>query len=798
MNSNKESQDTMTVQSKEEEKDVHIHAAGSSTTELLFSAIKKVALVGTVYLCGYMNWSVAWLIGPVVLLVLRDQWRRDGKIKRDMAKAVATSNEKEVILARINDLPAWVFFPDIERTEWLNRIIKQCWPNVNSYVKALITQSIEPALRKSLEGYKLNGFKFERIILGDIPFRIGGVKVYEKHIARNEIIMDLDIYYAGNCDINFILSGMKGGIRDFQLHGMLRVVMKPLITSIPLIGGLQVFFLNNPSIDFNLVGVIDVLDMPGISDILRRIVVEQVAAMMVLPNKFPIKLSDAIEVIDLKRPEPEGVLRVHVIEAKNLMKKDIGLLGKGKSDPYAVLTVGAQEFRTQTILNTVDPKWDHWCEFVVDIASGMKLQMQLFDYDNGPNDDKLGRATIEVANIASKGREDTWITLEQATKGLVHLRLYWMSLSADYTDLKAALAETQMLRVTAMHTAILCLYVDSAKMLPQPRSSTKPDPYLMITLGKNTQQTGVIMRTTDPVWEQGFTFMVANPESDSMYFKVMDQKTGNEMGELVYQLTTLSKKVNLTVPQQPFGLKKGGPESKLVMSLHMRILKSPDVEEEDTFALNRQGSTKSSTASVPPSPAKVSVSREPSESSVSGSTQPLLSNTAEETAEEVFEQSRGPNLSSSPEEMSLLHRTPSATSSAGGHGLGRIQMTLRYSVQRQRLIVVVHKVANIPLKDPSSIPDPYVKLYLLPERSKESKRKTNVIKDNCNPIFDETFEYLISQAELASLQLEVTICTQKQLFYSSSNVLGQVIVDLSEHSLTQPLNAWFDLQPEKD
>lgn len=42
------------------------------------------------------------------------------------------------------------------------------------------------------------------------------------------------------------------------------MVMKPLITSIPLIGGLQVFFLNNPSIDFNLVGVIDVLDMPGI------------------------------------------------------------------------------------------------------------------------------------------------------------------------------------------------------------------------------------------------------------------------------------------------------------------------------------------------------------------------------------------------------------------------------------------------------------------------------------------------------------------------------------------------------
>jgi hypothetical protein len=35
----------------------------------------------------------------------------------------------------------------------------------------------------------------------------------------------------------------------------MRVEMKPLITSMPLVGGLQVFFLDNPTIDFNLVGM---------------------------------------------------------------------------------------------------------------------------------------------------------------------------------------------------------------------------------------------------------------------------------------------------------------------------------------------------------------------------------------------------------------------------------------------------------------------------------------------------------------------------------------------------------------
>lgn len=38
---------------------------------------------------------------------------------------------------------------------------------------------------------------------------------------------------------------------------------------------------------------------------LRRIIVEQIASMMVLPNKFPIKLSDLVEAAELKVPEPE-------------------------------------------------------------------------------------------------------------------------------------------------------------------------------------------------------------------------------------------------------------------------------------------------------------------------------------------------------------------------------------------------------------------------------------------------------------------------------------------------------------
>lgn len=185
------------------------------------------------------------------------------------------------------------------------QILLQLWPNANQFAKELVKDVIEPSVAQALAAYKLSGFKFDRIILGNIPPRIGGIKVYDKNTTRNEIIMDMDLFYMSDCDINFQLAGVRGGLKHFQIHGMIRVVMKPLISKMPLVGGLQIFFLNNPTIDFNLVGIVDLLDMPGLSDMLRKIIIEQIGAVMVLPNKLPITLNDTVAAAILKMPEPE-------------------------------------------------------------------------------------------------------------------------------------------------------------------------------------------------------------------------------------------------------------------------------------------------------------------------------------------------------------------------------------------------------------------------------------------------------------------------------------------------------------
>lgn len=98
------------LRSNENSKKISASVSDDSLFTLLYTIFKKVTVVGAVYLVGYMGWSVAWLITPVILAVTREYWRKKSETRRDIAKASAVANEKDVILARINDLPAWVTF----------------------------------------------------------------------------------------------------------------------------------------------------------------------------------------------------------------------------------------------------------------------------------------------------------------------------------------------------------------------------------------------------------------------------------------------------------------------------------------------------------------------------------------------------------------------------------------------------------------------------------------------------------------------------------------------------------------
>lgn len=251
----------------------------------------------------------------------------------------------------------------------------------------------------------------------------------------------------------------------------------------------------------------------------------------------------------------------------------------------------------------------------------------------------------------------------------------------------------------------------------------------------------------------------------------MDQKTGGELGKFSYILSPIINMEGMAIVSQPFQLLKSGPESKIIMSLALKILKRSELAENDNISISSEMNVGGLSRSV-------SVRSE-----VDASFKPIENVIQEEPIKEVNLTNA---LSAIPKSLHLNET-----------GLGRINLSLHYSVQRQRLSVTVHKIMDIPLTDPSNIPDPYVKLYLLPGRSKESKRKTHVIKDNCNPVYEDTFEYIISSGELMTTELEVTVCTQKGFLYGGSPIIGMVKIALAEPEISSSgISNWWDLMPD--
>ncbi|XP_029314827.1 synaptotagmin-like protein 5 isoform X1 [Cottoperca gobio] len=159
------------------------------------------------------------------------------------------------------------------------------------------------------------------------------------------------------------------------------------------------------------------------------------------------------------------------------------------------------------------------------------------------------------------------------------------------------------------------------------------------------------------------------------------------------------------------------------------------------------------------------------------------------------------NVPDSDAETSSINSMMSMYSETGDYGnarvSGEILLNISYSYKTGALNVLVKECHNLATGDERrQRTDTYVKTYLLPDMSRQSKRKTSIKANTINPVFNENLRYVISHSQLETRTLQVSVWHHDRFGHNS--FLGEVELTFDSWEFDSQMEDWYALQPKAE
>lgn len=411
-------------------------------------------------------------------------------------------------------------------TQWLNDIIAKVWPFYDYAISELIKTQVEPLMNEYKPPGLIKRIYFQKLTLGSSPVRVEGIRIDDADPA--EIALEADFRWSGDANIVMGIELPLGGsftrmapkVSDLAVSGTARIVLRPLVDTVPGFGAALVSLRVPPIVRFHLnfgkafggaasAGAIRL----WLDDFLRS----QVAEMMLWPARIVVPILDEAVTgpLDDLYLRHKGALRVEVVEARDLPKVD----ALGSADAFAeVFTTAHVREKTKTKKNSLSPKWDETLWLMVQEPLTQNLYVVVKDVDlvnfrsllqlnvlKGATDvvkntSLLGRVLLPLHEVTSRPGEehDMWLPLgtgdfASATgcgtgRGEIHLVLtFW-----PFDLLKGHRAAT---RGAVIVTLICC-----DNLIPADRPINSSDPFVEFELHKKKRKSTVQWRTLEPRW----------------------------------------------------------------------------------------------------------------------------------------------------------------------------------------------------------------------------------------------------------------------------------------------------------
>ncbi|KAF6024105.1 SYT2 [Bugula neritina] len=126
--------------------------------------------------------------------------------------------------------------------------------------------------------------------------------------------------------------------------------------------------------------------------------------------------------------------------------------------------------------------------------------------------------------------------------------------------------------------------------------------------------------------------------------------------------------------------------------------------------------------------------------------------------------------------------------------LGRLHFKLDYDFNKSELTVGIMEAEEIPAMDMSGTSDPYVKVFILPDKKK--KFETKVHRKTLSPVFNESFVFKLPFGDIPQKTLVMAVYDFDR--FSKHDQIGQLVIPLGSIDLCESLEDTRDLTSPDD
>uniref|UniRef100_A0A8C1W229 Extended synaptotagmin-like protein 1a n=1 Tax=Cyprinus carpio TaxID=7962 RepID=A0A8C1W229_CYPCA len=250
----------------------------------------------------------------------------------------------------------------------------------------------------------------------------------------------------------------------------------------------------------------------------------------------------------------------------------------------------------------------------------------------------------------------------------------------------------------------------------------------------------VVNPSTSPQWNEAFHFLIHNPSEDTLIVKVRNffLHWGQALGSLVLPVRELLDQKDLVLDRW-FSLDEAMPESQILLRAELKVRNHTHIQHVLSSRMHLHSAR------------------------MKYIIQTALANSKLTRCSDAEDSS---------------HVIPSGDTAAAAN-----------CELRHRGVPVQ---GNLPSysKDP---PDTYISFILLPDKNRNTKRKTSVKKKSLKPEFNERFDFDMSLEEAKQKQLEVSVKNSVSFMSREKELLGKLQLDFGQLDPKIGLSQWYVL-----